>query len=140
MDITRRLRAHALPDPSAEREVLHAPMLKEAADEIERLREALKIASAAAEALKKDAERYWFLRGDGGATSVRWPAWSVQYWNGAWNQLQGGPMDAAVDAARLADQPPNVERNRPVAGLPDDGPVDGPVGPHSQTEDKNDTA
>jgi hypothetical protein len=68
MDITRRLRAHALPDPSAEREVLHAPMLKEAADEIERLREALKIASAAAEALirsgwQKAAEAFELHRG-----------------------------------------------------------------------------
>lgn len=49
MDIIERLRKHALPDPHDEREVLHAPMLREAADEIERLREALKIASAAAE-------------------------------------------------------------------------------------------
>lgn len=41
MDITRRLRNHALPDPSDEREVMHAPLLREAADEIERLRNLL---------------------------------------------------------------------------------------------------
>lgn len=49
MDIIERLRKHALPDPHDEREVLHAPMLREAADEIERLREALKIAEPQAE-------------------------------------------------------------------------------------------
>ncbi len=40
MDITQRLRDHALPDPNDEREVMHAPLLREAADEIDRLREA----------------------------------------------------------------------------------------------------
>ena len=38
MDIVEKLRNHAMPDPNDEREVLHAPLLKEAADEIERLR------------------------------------------------------------------------------------------------------
>lgn len=41
MDITRRLRNHALPDACDEREVMHAPLLREAADEIERLKKAL---------------------------------------------------------------------------------------------------
>jgi len=41
MDITRRLRNHAMPDPNDEREVMHAPLLREAADEIERLRNLL---------------------------------------------------------------------------------------------------
>lgn len=40
-DIVERLRNHALPDPHDEREVLHAPLLKEAANEITRLRAAL---------------------------------------------------------------------------------------------------
>ena len=35
--LVRRLRQHALPDPHDEREVLHAPLLTEAADAIERL-------------------------------------------------------------------------------------------------------
>lgn len=38
MDIVKQLRNHALPDPHDEREVMHAPLLKEAADEIEKLR------------------------------------------------------------------------------------------------------
>lgn len=43
MDIVRRLRQHALPDPHDEREVLHAPLLSEAADEIEALRYSLRL-------------------------------------------------------------------------------------------------
>jgi len=38
-DLVRRLRQHALPDPHDEREVMHAPLLTEAADEIEKLRD-----------------------------------------------------------------------------------------------------
>lgn len=38
-DVERRLRQHALPDPFDEREVMHAPLLTEAADAITRLRE-----------------------------------------------------------------------------------------------------
>ena len=34
--LVRRLRQHALPDPHDEREVLHAPLLTEAADALER--------------------------------------------------------------------------------------------------------
>jgi septal ring factor EnvC (AmiA/AmiB activator) len=40
-DIVDRLRQHALPDPHDEREVLHAPLLSEAADEIESLSQQL---------------------------------------------------------------------------------------------------
>lgn len=35
MSIVERLRKHALPDPHDEREVMHAPLLREAADLIE---------------------------------------------------------------------------------------------------------
>ncbi len=38
MDIVKRLRAQALPDPHDEREVMHAPLLMDAANEIETLR------------------------------------------------------------------------------------------------------
>lgn len=38
MGIVEQLRNHALSDPSDEREVMHAPLLREAADWIERLR------------------------------------------------------------------------------------------------------
>jgi hypothetical protein len=47
--LVRRLHQHALPDPHDEREVLHAPLLTEAADRIEQLtaeRDALKAALA----------------------------------------------------------------------------------------------
>ena len=43
IDIVRRLRQHALPDPHDDREVLHAPLLREAADEIEALRYSLRL-------------------------------------------------------------------------------------------------
>jgi hypothetical protein len=46
----------------------------------------------------KDAERYRFLRGDGGPASVRWPRWEVKHWTGCWNPVQGEGMDAAIDA------------------------------------------
>lgn len=36
-DLVQRLRNHALPDPYDEREVMHAPLLREAADHIEGL-------------------------------------------------------------------------------------------------------
>lgn len=39
---------------------------------------------------------------------------------------QAGKGIAYAEAVR---ERANVERNRPAAGLPDDGPVDGPVGP-----------
>lgn len=35
--LVRKLRTQALPDPQDDREVLHAPLLRQAADEIERL-------------------------------------------------------------------------------------------------------
>ena len=40
--IVERLRQHALPDPHDEREVMHAPLLKEAADRIEHQAERIK--------------------------------------------------------------------------------------------------
>lgn len=43
MDIVQRLRYHAMPDPQDEREVLHAPLLKEAADLIEAYRHKRKV-------------------------------------------------------------------------------------------------
>lgn len=36
-DLVKRLRNHALPDPYDEREVMHAPLLREAADALEQL-------------------------------------------------------------------------------------------------------
>ena len=47
----------------------------------------------------KDAERYRFLRGDGGPASVRWPRWEVTHWTGNWNPVSGKELDAAIDAA-----------------------------------------
>jgi hypothetical protein len=42
MDVVKRLRNHAMPDPHDE--VLRAPLLREAADEIEKLRDATNVA------------------------------------------------------------------------------------------------
>jgi len=53
---------------------------------------------------RRDAERYRWLRGDGGDTSVRWPRWRVEHWKWGWEPLQGAGMDAAIDAAMRHDQ------------------------------------
>lgn len=42
--------------------------------------------------------------------------------------LYPGPV---CDECGIPWEPANVERNRPAAGFPDDGPVDGRVGPRS---------
>ena len=57
---------------------------------------------------RRDAARYRFLRGNGGAASIRWPRWQVQHWTGFWNPVQGHEMDSAVDAAMAHDAPPNT--------------------------------
>ena len=46
-----------------------------------------------------------------------------------------GPLCEECWKKACGDERPNVERNRPAAGLPDDGPVDGRVGPHGGTDD-----
>jgi hypothetical protein len=78
-DLLDRLRQYALPDPNDEREVLHAPLLREAADELARLRAENADLRERNESLAKrlmlvpedpevwaDAERYrWLCAGDG---------------------------------------------------------------------------
>lgn len=59
MDIVQRLRNHALPDPHDEREVLHAPLLSEAADTIDRLRDELAEAREQIEALRVEYPAGW---------------------------------------------------------------------------------
>lgn len=54
----------------------------------------------------RNAERYSFLRGDGGPTSVRWPRWEVAHWNGNWNPVSGKELDAAIDAALRGEVKP----------------------------------
>lgn len=49
--------------------------------------------------VQKNAERYRFLRGDGGPASVRWPRWRIEHWSGVWNPVQTDAMDAAIDNA-----------------------------------------
>lgn len=65
------------------------------AAEIARLR-------AEVEALRGDAERYRFLRGDEGPPSIRWSRWQIAHWKSYWDPVQGIEMDAAVDASRKA--------------------------------------
>ena len=69
VNIETMLRKHALPDPHDEREVMHAPLLKDAADEIESLRQQLARAEAYNKVLEeevfeaeKDVARYRWLR------------------------------------------------------------------------------
>lgn len=50
-DLIERLRQHALPDQHDEREVLHAPLLRDAADEIDLLMEQMDSLLAAAQAV-----------------------------------------------------------------------------------------
>lgn len=57
------------------------------------------------EALRKDAERYRWLRGDCGPHSVRWPRFEVKYWTGRWwDDLRLAQMDAAIDDAMTKEQ------------------------------------
>ena len=55
MSIVERLRQHALPDPHDEREVMHAPLLKEAADLIEQQAERIKELEAERDGWREDA-------------------------------------------------------------------------------------
>lgn len=87
-DIVERLRSSG-PTPS-----IFA--VRDAADEIERLR-------AENEALKKDAERYRWLRGDVPAHSMRWARWRIEHWareGPSWADIRWSDLDAAIDVAR----------------------------------------
>ncbi len=54
-------------------------------------------------ALREDAERYRWLRGDGPLHDERWSRWNLQRWDGrCWHSLERTALDAAVDAARAA--------------------------------------
>ena len=55
--------------------------------------------TAECEALRVDAGRYRWLRGDGGPASIRWPRWEVKHWSGVWNPVQKQDMDEAIDTA-----------------------------------------
>jgi hypothetical protein len=51
--------------------------------------------------LRKDAERYRWLRGDGQHdSSSRWMRWRIEHWGShTWNDLRGAELDDAIDAA-----------------------------------------
>ena len=54
-------------------------------------------------ALRADAERYRWLRGDGPLHDERWSRWNLQRWDGrCWHSLERTALDAAVDAALAA--------------------------------------
>lgn len=73
--------------------------LREAADEIERLRAELAAA-------KRDAERYRWLRGDCPDHSIRWAQWEVRTWLAPqWtSDLRFTHLDVAIDAAMKGDR------------------------------------
>ena len=54
-------------------------------------------------ALRKDAERYRWLRGSESvpAHSIRWARWEIRHWQGAngWRDLLRSELDVAIDAA-----------------------------------------
>ena len=58
-------------------------------------------AEAERDALRADAERYRWLRGDGPLHDERWSRWNLQRWDGrCWHSLERSALDAAIDAAR----------------------------------------
>lgn len=74
----------------------------EVANELDALR-------AEVEALRPDAERYRWLRGDTASDhSKRWTQWEIRCWQAPrWtDDLRWGTLDAAVDTA-LAKEPRN---------------------------------
>ena len=61
-------------------------------------------AAAQIEALKKDAERYRWLRGNAPSSSTRWPRWRIEYWCGSrWDSPTKEDLDAMVDEGLLRD-------------------------------------
>ena len=51
-------------------------------------------------ALRRDAERYRWLRGEADVTGERWSRWNLQRWDGrSWHSLELTALDAAIDAA-----------------------------------------
>ena len=58
------------------------------------------------EKLRKDAERYQWIRGGPSipAWSIRWPRWELRRWNGRWwNTVYGVECDREIDAAMRYD-------------------------------------
>lgn len=75
----------------------------EAGRALQGARERAERAEQEAAELRKDAERYRWLRGgsDVPAHSVRWGRWEINHWEGAngWRNLLCSELDAAIDAA-----------------------------------------
>ena len=63
-------------------------------------------AEAERDALRADAERYRWLRGDTQKDfSSRWSRWRIEHWASpgpTWCDIRGDDLDAAIDAARKA--------------------------------------
>ena len=77
--------------------------------------------SGETERLRKDAERYRWLRGgaDVPPHSRRWPRWEVRNWSGRWwETLFAEKLDAAIDVAMQHDKVPNGEvKAAPLRGV-----------------------
>ncbi len=78
---------------------LDAAGLKVQATHLRALQAEVDRLQAECEALRVDAGRYRWLRGDGGPASIRWPRWEVKHWSGVWNPVQKQDMDEAIDTA-----------------------------------------
>jgi len=62
-------------------------------------------AEAERDALKVEAERYRWLRGDTSPGSERWSRWNLQRWDGTcWHSLERVALDAAIDAALAREE------------------------------------
>ncbi len=103
-DLVTRLRSI---NPSA----LFSAIAREAADEIERLRDCISAREVRSlvderDRLRPDANRYRWLRGGPEVPphSTRWPRWEVRYWDGRyWQTLFAEQLDSAIDAAMKED-------------------------------------
>lgn len=73
--------------------------------ELKRQRVRAERAEAERDALRADAERYRWLRGDTSPGSERWSRWNLQRWDGTcWHSLERVALDAAIDAALAREE------------------------------------
>jgi hypothetical protein len=67
--------------------------------------EAIAKLSAENAELRKDAQRYRWLRGDVQGHSERWPRWELRRWDGkTWHSLERSALDAAIDEVIRKEQ------------------------------------
>lgn len=89
----------------AERDRYHDALIARHGGEPIALLSELDEARAERDALRADAERYRWLRGDTSPGSERWSRWNLQRWDGTcWHSLERVALDAAIDAALAREE------------------------------------